>query len=107
MTDDDPATAAGREALDVLRLMLEDPDVTDASRVSAAKALLDRFAPKDDAELKRREAEERAAAIAEARCLLAELAELAAAAAARADAPPALVEDGAAGATDSTDNAPG
>mgnify|MGYP001551035848 CR=1 FL=1 len=99
----DPAAAAAREALDVLRLMIEDVEVTDAARVSAAKALLDRFAPKDDAELKRREAEERAAAIADARCLLAELAELAAARTAVGDAPDALAEDGAAAAADAAE----
>jgi hypothetical protein len=75
MTTDISATGrAGEEALETLRLMLLDDEITDASRVSAAKALLDRFLPKEDAELKRREAEERASAIAEARCLLAELA---------------------------------
>jgi hypothetical protein len=70
----DPSHIAGREALEILRLMIVDENVTAAARVAAAKALLDRFTPKEDAELKRREAEERAAAIAEARCLLAELA---------------------------------
>src|SRR5580704_15319231 len=83
----DPGQAAGQEALDILRLMIADEEVTASARVAAAKTLLDRFAPKEDAELKRREAEERAAALAEARCLLAELA---AALAPRADQPPAL-----------------
>lgn len=90
----DPAYAAGLEALDILRLMISDENVTAAARVAAAKALLDRFTPKEDAELKRREAEERATAIAEARCLLAELA---AAHTAGPDPSPALVADGEAG----------
>ena len=94
----DPAQAAGLEALEILRLMITDDTVTAPARVSAAKALLDRFAPKDDSDLKRREAEERATAIAEARCLLAELA---AATPVGADQPAALAADSKAG----TDNA--
>lgn len=99
----DPSYAAGLEALEILRLMIQDEETTPAARVSAAKALLDRFAPKEDAERKRREAEERNAAIAEARCLLAELITPAFTAAqpARADAPDAMAENSAAG----TDNA--
>ena len=85
--------------------MIMDDDITAAARVSAAKALLDRFSPKEDAEHQRREAEERAAAIADARCLLAELAELAAAAAAGCDAPHALAENGASHTTDAANNA--
>ena len=96
----DPTQTAGVEALEILRLMIMDDDVTDASRVAAARALLDRFTPKEDAELKRREAEEREAAIAEARCLLAELA---AALPPRAEQPDALAENGA----DGTGNAAG
>jgi hypothetical protein len=65
---------AGHEALDTLRLMLMDEEITDASRVSAAKALLDRFLPKEDTEREQREADERAAAVAEAKCLMAEFA---------------------------------
>ena len=68
------ADRAGVEALETLLFMLRDEEITDAARVSAAKTLLDRYLPKEDAELKRREAEERAAAVAEARCLLAEFA---------------------------------
>ena len=97
----DPTQTAGLEALELLRQMLIDDDASDASRVSAAKTLLERFSPKDDAELKRREAEERAAAIAEARYLLAELA---AAQPARADEPVALAQDGAAGTDNTADN---
>ena len=96
MTTPDTARA-GQEALETLRLMLQDEEVTDASRVSAARALLDRFVPKDEAERERREAEERAAALAEARCLLAEFA---ATRLARLHAPDAVAEDGAAGASD-------
>ena len=100
MTDThDPTHAAGLEALEILRLMILNDDTTPAARVSAAKALLDRFTPKEDVELKRREAEERAAAIAEARCLLAELA---AACTPRADLAPALDANGATG-TDHAD----
>ncbi len=70
----DPNALIGREAIEALRLILLDEDSNGSSRVAAAKTLLDRFMPKDDVELKRREAEERAAALAEARCLLAEFA---------------------------------
>jgi len=102
MTENDSIQTAGLEALEILRLMLQDGDVTAAARVSAAKALLDRFTPKDDVELKRREAEERASAIAEARCLLAELA---AAEPLGADQPPAVDGDGAAGTDNTSDDA--
>lgn len=91
----DQAAAAGQEALDILRLMIGDENVTAAARVAAAKALLERFTPKEDAELKRREADERASAIAEARCLLAALAS---AEPPGDDEPPALAFHGAAGA---------
>src|SRR5579871_2843072 len=64
----------GEEALETLRLMLTDDDVADSSRVSAAKALLERFLPAEDDEARQRDAEERTASIAEAQCLLAELA---------------------------------
>jgi hypothetical protein len=94
----DTGQAAGLEALETLRLMIADEDVTAAARVSAAKALLDRFSPKEDAELKRREAEERENAIADARHLLAALA---AAEPARADEPDAVAANSEAG----TDNA--
>ena len=70
----DTTQAAGLEALEILRLMIQDHETSPAARVSAAKTLLDRYTPKEDVELKRREAEERASAIAEARCLMAELA---------------------------------
>lgn len=101
---DDAARTAGLEALEILRLMIGDENVTATARVSAAKTLLDRFAPKEDAEEKQREAEERDAALAEARCLLAELA---AALPPRADQPLALAENRAAGADNATDNAAG
>ncbi|MDX2027687.1 MAG: hypothetical protein SFW62_03525 [Alphaproteobacteria bacterium] len=45
---------------------------SDSARIAAAKILLERMAPEEDDEARRREAEERDAAIAEARCLLAE-----------------------------------
>jgi hypothetical protein len=92
MSDPNAPQAAGEEALVTLRHMIADETVPPAARVSAAKALLDRFTPKEDAELKRREAEERDNAIAEARCLLVELA---ARASAGFNEPPALAEDGA------------
>jgi hypothetical protein len=98
----DPAQAAGLEALEILRLMILDDSITAPARVSAAKALLDRFAPKDDLELKRREAEERASAIAEARCLLAELA---AAEPLGTGEPIALAENRTTGADHATGNA--
>lgn len=101
-TTNDLTQIAGLEALEILRLMILDDNVTAAARVSAAKTLLDRYTPKEDAEQKQREAEERDAAIAEARCLLAELA---AAQPARADEPPSVVADGATG-TDNTGNNP-
>ena len=88
MTDTALSQTAGHEALEILRLMMQDGEASDASRVSAAKALLDRFTPKDDVERKRRDEDERQAAIAEARCLLAELA---AAEPVGADEPLALV----------------
>lgn len=47
---------------------------SDSARIAAAKILLERMAPAEDDEHQRREAEERDAAIAEARCLLAEFA---------------------------------
>ena len=47
---------------------------SDTARIQAAKVLLERIAPIEDDDARRREAEERAAAIADARCLLAELA---------------------------------
>lgn len=98
-TFDHQTQAAGLEALEILRLMILDDTTSPAARVAAAKALLDRYTPKEDAERQRRESEERDAALAEARCLLAELA---AAQPARADQPPALAENGATG----TDHAP-
>ena len=70
---------------------------SDTARLGAAKAIFDRMTSKEDDDARRREAEERATAIAEARCLLAELA---AAPFAGADQPAALAEDGAGGATD-------
>jgi hypothetical protein len=81
---------AGKEALEFLRLVLIDDEKVELARVSAAKALLDRFMPKEDAEVKRREAEERADALAEARCLLAEFA---AAKSAGVHEPPALAQN--------------
>ncbi len=102
MTPYDPTQAAGQEALEILRLMITDDDVSDASRVSAAKTLLERFMPKDDAELERREADERTAAIAEARCLLAELA---AAASPCPDQPNAVAENSATGTDYATEHA--
>lgn len=104
MTNHDPGQAAGLEALEILRLMILDDSITAPARVSAAKALLDRFAPKDDIELKRREAEERAAAIAEARCLLAELT---AAESPGADQPSALAQNRAPGTDHAADNSGG
>lgn len=70
----DDTGKAGREALETLRQMLFDEEITDSARVSAAKALLDRYSPLDDDERKRRESEERNAALIEARGLLIELA---------------------------------
>lgn len=69
----DDAAKVGQEALEMLRLMLLDDEIAPAARVSAAKVLLDRFSPQDDNETKRREAEERAAALIEARGLLIEI----------------------------------
>jgi hypothetical protein len=91
-----PSTRAFEQTLaELFNLMLHSE--SDATRLGAAKALLERFAPREDDELRRREAEERAAAIAETRCLLAELA---ATRLAGADQPVALAEDRAAGTTD-------
>jgi hypothetical protein len=93
----DPAIAAGQEALEFLRLVLVDDEKVEPARVSAARALLDRFTPKEDAERKRHEAEERAAALAEAQCLLAEFA---IAKSAGIHQPPALDQSGPAEPTD-------
>ena len=49
---------------------------SDTARIQAAKILLERLAPKEDDEARKREAEEREAALAEARGLLAEFAAL-------------------------------
>ncbi|MDR3450749.1 MAG: hypothetical protein P4M15_13570 [Alphaproteobacteria bacterium] len=49
---------------------------SDTARIQAAKILLERSAPKEDDEARRREAEEREFALAEARGLLAEFAAL-------------------------------
>ena len=70
MTDD--IHAAGKEALETLRLMLMDEEVSDSARASAAKTLLERFMPKESEEERKRKAEERNAAIAEAKGILAE-----------------------------------
>ena len=69
----DPRIDAALDALnDVMRI-----SESDTSRVQAAKALLDRLAPKDKShEEQNNEAAERDAALAEARGLLAEFAAL-------------------------------
>jgi len=65
-----------KELVQVARRMLNVVDVSesDPARVSAAKLILDRFAPKEDLEQKRREAEEANDAIIEAKGILAEFA---------------------------------
>ena len=60
-------------ALDALQEVVIGSE-SDAARISAAKILLERFAPKEDDDARKQEAEERDAAIAEARGLLAEFA---------------------------------
>ncbi|MBV8061574.1 MAG: hypothetical protein JO126_04520 [Alphaproteobacteria bacterium] len=84
------------EVLATLLALMQDSE-SDSVRIAAAKVLLERLSPKEDDEIRQREAEERQAAIGEARCLLAELAvarthELYSA--------PAMDGDGAAGAID-------
>jgi hypothetical protein len=94
---ENPSARALEQALaELFNLMLHSE--SDATRLGATKALLERLVPPEDDEARRREAEERAASIAEARCLLAELA---AAKFAGAGEPASLAEDRAAG----TDNA--
>ncbi len=91
------------EALDTLRLLLMDEDATDSSRVAAAKVLLERMSPVEDEDAKRREAEERHDALAEARCLLAEFAF---AKSAGFLEPPALDQNRAAESTDAVPDVP-
>ena len=62
------------EVLATLRAVMESSE-SDSARIQAAKLLLERFMPKeDDDEVKKQEAEERDAALAEAHGLLAEFA---------------------------------
>lgn len=49
---------------------------SDTARIAAAKILLERLSPKEDDEARKREAEERETAVAEAKGLLAEFAAL-------------------------------
>lgn len=84
------------DVLATLLALMQDSD-SDSVRIAAAKVLLERLSPKEEDDIRQREAEERQAAIAEARCLLAELA------AARIDGlyvTPALDGDSAAGTID-------
>ncbi|MDD3029967.1 MAG: hypothetical protein PHS57_06790 [Alphaproteobacteria bacterium] len=61
--------------LETLRELMLASD-SDTARIQAAKILLERLAPKEDDEAKKREAEEREAALAQASGLLAEFAAL-------------------------------
>ncbi|MDE1901672.1 MAG: hypothetical protein KGI37_08525 [Alphaproteobacteria bacterium] len=71
MTDlETPDTAT---ILATLNLVMQSSD-SDTSRIQAAKILLERLAPKEDDETRRREADERRAALDDARGLLAEFA---------------------------------
>jgi L-lactate utilization protein LutC len=93
--EDASAQALEKAFVELFNLMLHSE--SDATRLGAAKELLQRIAPKEDDDARRREAEERQAAIAEARCLLAEFA---AAPFTGADQPLALAEDRTIGTTD-------
>lgn len=62
-------------ALDALQEVVIGSE-SDAARISAAKVLLDRFAPKEDSDARNHELAERDAAISEARGLLAEFADI-------------------------------
>ena len=63
------------QVLTTLRDLMQSSE-SDTARISAAKILLERLAPKEDDEAKKREAEERDVALAQARGLLAEFAAL-------------------------------
>lgn len=80
----------------VLRILLDlmQASESDTARIQAAKILLERMSPSQDDDARRREEDERNTAVAEARCLLAELAaELAVAKSAGLHEPPALDQD--------------
>jgi hypothetical protein len=59
------------DVLETLGAVMQSSE-SDTARIQAAKILLERLAPKEDDEAHKREAEERAAALDEARGLLAE-----------------------------------
>lgn len=63
---------AAEQVLATLHNMMQASE-SETARIQAAKILLERLAPKEDDEQRKREAEERAAAMDEARGLLAEL----------------------------------
>lgn len=73
MTEQKPPLA--EEALAALQFAMQASD-SDTARIQAAKILLDRIAPKKNDEEQKHEADERDAALAEARGLLAEFAAL-------------------------------
>lgn len=73
MLPNEPLTA--EQALQTLREIMLAAE-SETARLNAAKALLERLAPKEDEESRKREAEEREAALAEARGFLAEFAAL-------------------------------
>jgi hypothetical protein len=87
------------QVVEGMMLRLMNGSESDSARIQAAKLLLERIGnvTREDDEAQRREAEEREAAIAEARGILAEIA---AARLAGVSEPPALADDGASGATD-------
>ncbi len=70
-----PAPVAADDVLTTLHDLMQGSE-SDTARIQAAKILLERLAPKEDEEARKREAEERGAALAEARSLLAEFAAL-------------------------------
>jgi len=69
----DSETFQAATVLTTLREVMQSSE-SDTARIQAAKILLERLAPKEDDEARKREAEERAAALDEARGLLAEFA---------------------------------
>lgn len=73
MTSNDGLEAS--QVLSTLRDLMQASE-SDTARIQAAKILLERLAPKTDDEAKKREAEERDVALAQARGLLAEFAAL-------------------------------
>lgn len=73
MLPNEPLSA--EQALETLREIMLCAE-SETARLNAAKVLLERLAPKEDDESKKREAEEREAALAEARGFLAEFAAL-------------------------------